>query len=320
MAEGDLLRVQHGGSETTGWLRVLVPVGDASRLFEIRVQIQGTDWTVGAPVRVAVPVAAARQALVVPRDALVIRSFGIHVFVVLEEGQVEMRPVEVRYGEQDWIAVDGSLRAGESVVIRAMNACLRARWCACWNREALRTGLSNPTAVAVSVLLVTLFGAVSLFGLPVQLIPEVELPEITITTEWRSASAAEVESELVKPQEDALRGLQGMVELVSEARPGRAELSLKFVAGTRLARALVEVLSRLNQVTDYPPDAGEPFISSSGSDANPIAWFILQPLPGNHLDVAAYRDYVEEVVKTRIERVPGVARSEVYGGAVASCA
>lgn len=118
VAEGDLLRVQHGGSETPGRLRVLVPVGDASRLFEIRVQLQGTDWPVGVPVRVAVPVAAARQALVVPRDALVIRSFGIHVFVVLEEGQVEMRPVEVRYGEQDWIAVDGSLRAGESVVIR----------------------------------------------------------------------------------------------------------------------------------------------------------------------------------------------------------
>lgn len=177
-------------------------------------------------------------------------------------------------------------------------------------------GLANPTAVAVVVLLVMLFGAVSFAGLPVQLVPEVELPEITITTTWRSASAEEVESEIVKPQEDALRGLQGMTELVAQAQQGRAEINLKFSTGTQLPRALVEVLSRLNQVADYPPDAGEPFISSSGSEANPIAWFILQPLPGNNLDMAGYRDYVEEVVKTRIERVPGVASSEVYGGRV----
>ena len=177
-------------------------------------------------------------------------------------------------------------------------------------------GLANPTAVAVVVLLVVLFGVVGFSRLPIQLVPEVELPEITITTQWRSAAAEEVESEIVKPQEDALRGLQGMTELVAQAQQGRAEINLKFSAGTQLTQVLVEVLSRLNQVADYPPDAGEPFISSSGSDARPIAWFILQPLPGNNLDVAGYRDYVEEVVKTRIERVPGVSRSEIYGGRV----
>ena len=175
-------------------------------------------------------------------------------------------------------------------------------------------GLANPTAVAVALLLVALFGVLSYAGLPVQLVPELELPELTITTAWRSASAEEVESELVKPQEDALRGLPGMTELVARAQQGRAELNLKFRSGTQLSKALVEVLSRLNQVADYPPDADEPFISASGAEANPIAWFILQPLPGNHLDIAAYRDYVTEVIKARIERVPGVARSEVYGG------
>ncbi len=118
LAAGDRLRVQYHDQETSGRLRVLVPVGDASRLFEIRVQLDMPDWPVGTPVRVAVPVAPPRDALVVPRDALVIRSFGINVFVVSAEFAAEMRAVTPGYGEADWIEVAGMLQAGDAVVVR----------------------------------------------------------------------------------------------------------------------------------------------------------------------------------------------------------
>ncbi|MEA3291773.1 MAG: efflux RND transporter permease subunit [Pseudomonadota bacterium] len=177
-----------------------------------------------------------------------------------------------------------------------------------------RPSLGNPVAVAVGVLLVILFGVISITRLPVQLTPEVEEPEITITTNWRAAAPEEVEAEITEPQEDVLRGLPGMTKLVSESSRGQSELTITFAVGSDMQRALLEVLSRLNRVARYPDDAGEPVISSVGGDSRPIAWFIVKPLPGNERAISTYQDFIEDVVQTRFERVPGVARSEVFGG------
>jgi len=177
-----------------------------------------------------------------------------------------------------------------------------------------RIALGNPVATLVAVLLVALFGILSLTRLPVQLTPEVEKPEITIQTQWRAAAPEEVEAEIIEPQEDALRGLPGMTEMIATARRGQGEISIEFQIGHDLGRALLEVLNRLNRVARYPDDADEPVISTVGGRSRAIAWFILKPTDDNTRDIQSYQDYVEEVVQTRFERVPGVARSETRGG------
>ena len=177
-----------------------------------------------------------------------------------------------------------------------------------------RASLGNPVAVLVAVLLATIFGIISLSRLPVQLTPEVDKPQITITTVWRSAAPEEIEAEIVEPQEKVLRGLPGMTELISKAKRGRGEVSITFAVEMDMQRALLEVMNRLNRVPFYPEDAEEPMISNIGGDSRPIAWFILKPGEGNDRHIASYQDFVEEVVQTRFERVPGVAMSEVRGG------
>lgn len=177
-----------------------------------------------------------------------------------------------------------------------------------------RAALDNPVAALVGVLLLFLFGVIALFRLPIQLTPEVEAPEITITTSWRAAAPEEVEAEIIEPQEEVLRGLPGLTEMLAKAQRGSGEISLTFAIGTNLDRALLEVLNRLNRVARYPDDADEPVLSAIGGEARAIAWFIITPQPGNERDIQSYQEYVEEVVQTRFERVPGVARSEVYGG------
>ena len=177
-----------------------------------------------------------------------------------------------------------------------------------------RLSLGNPVAVTVAVLLVVLFGFISLDRLPVQLTPEVEQPEITVTTVWRAAAPEEIEAEIIEPQEEALRGLPGATRLLGQASRGRGQLTVTFAVGTDMTRALLEVLSRLNRVPHYPPDANEPVISAVGGDSRPIAWFIVKPGDGNERDIASYQDFVEETIQNRFERVPGVAMSEVRGG------
>ena len=177
-----------------------------------------------------------------------------------------------------------------------------------------RLALSNPTATLVAVLLVVLFGGLSFSRLPVQLTPEIERPEITIRTGWRAAAPEEVEAEIIEPQEKVLRGLSGVNRIVSKAQRGQGEVSIEFVVGHDLRRGLIEVLNRLNRVPRYPEDANEPVIDTVGGNSRAVAWFITRAGEGNSRDIQGYKDYAEEVVQTRFERVPGVARSEVYGG------
>ncbi|MEJ2515096.1 MAG: efflux RND transporter permease subunit [Gammaproteobacteria bacterium] len=178
-----------------------------------------------------------------------------------------------------------------------------------------RPALDNPVAVIVAVLLVLLFGTLSLLRMPVQMIPNVERPLIEISTFWRAAAPEEVEAEIVEPQEDVLRGLPGLEKMESSAGRGSGSITLTFSVDMELERALIEVINRLNQVPSYPPDVDEPQIfAGRGRFGSAIAWFSIRPLPGNDVDITAYQDFVEEVVQSRIERVNGVANADIYGG------
>ena len=178
----------------------------------------------------------------------------------------------------------------------------------------IKLALGNPTATLVGCLLVVLFGSVTLTHLPIQLTPSVEQPEIVVSTSWRAAAPEEVESEIIEPQEKQLRGLSGMTELLSEASTGRGKITISFEVDYDLNRALIDVINRLNRVPSYPEDADEPVLSTAGGRGRPIAWFIVRTNEGNPRPIETYRDFIEEVVQTRLERIAGVALSEVRGG------
>ncbi len=175
--------------------------------------------------------------------------------------------------------------------------------------------LKNPTAVIVAVLLVALFGIISLVKLPVQLTPNISKPEISISTGWRSAAPQEIEAEIIERQEDVLKGLQGLDLLTSSSNQGSGNITLRYKSGVNLERALIDVMSALNQVPNYPADSTEPVISVGGdSTFDAIAWFALKPVAENKRDIVSYQDYVEEVIQTRIERVAGISKSNAFGG------
>ena len=178
-----------------------------------------------------------------------------------------------------------------------------------------RLALGNPVAAVVGVLLVLLFGAIALTQIPVQMIPTVIIPRITITTNWRAAAPDEIESEIIEVQEDVLRGVPGVEKMVSTASQGSGVVALTFDVGVSVERALIEVMNRLNQVPRYPADADEPvLVAGTAAQENAAAWLTLRPVEGNPNHIDSYLDFVEEVVQTRLERVSGVATSGIFGG------
>lgn len=113
------LRVRSGSDEVVASLRSLVPVGDtASRLADMRLDFKQPSWRPGQSVRVAVPVGQAHSALVVPRDALVLRSDSTRVFRVNGDGMAQAVDVVLGDADGDWIEVSGELAVGDRVIIR----------------------------------------------------------------------------------------------------------------------------------------------------------------------------------------------------------
>ncbi len=174
--------------------------------------------------------------------------------------------------------------------------------------------IHRPIAVIAAVLMVVMFGYVSLQTIPIQLTPDVNRPVITIETNWPGAAPAEIEREIINQQEEVLKGLDGLQEMVSTSNDGEGDITLTFAIGTDMNRALLLVANRLDRVSDYPDEADEPTLSTADADDNAIAWFSLRRQPGVDAPIHTFGEFAEDVIQERLERVAGVARANVYGG------
>ena len=178
----------------------------------------------------------------------------------------------------------------------------------------IRFAIERPVAVMAIVAMAVLFGVLALSRIPVQLAPDVRKPVVVVQTAWPGAAPAEVEREIVNPQEDAFRGIEGLERMTSRSRSGRAEVTLEFAVGSDMGDVLLLVSNRLDRVGGYPAEAGEPTLNTSGSDDSPIAWVTLRAAEGNDRFLPEYGDFMEDVIKSRVERIDGVSTVNVFGG------
>ena len=176
----------------------------------------------------------------------------------------------------------------------------------------IRLAIDRPVGVVVGILLVLLFGVLSVSDLPVQLTPDVSVPSITVTTTWPGAAPAEVEKEVMLPQEEVLKSVDGLDRMVGEASDGSATLTLEFEVGTSMEEALVRVSNRLSQVADYPEAAREPVLATADTAGPPMAVLTVTGR-GDRTPIAA-RTWVLESIIPRFERIPGVASVRMFGG------
>ncbi|MEC7573878.1 MAG: efflux RND transporter permease subunit [Pseudomonadota bacterium] len=178
----------------------------------------------------------------------------------------------------------------------------------------IKFAIDRPTAVVAAVIMAVLFGLVALQSIPIQLAPDVARPVIDVRTTWLGAAPAEIEREILNLQEEQMKGLSGLERIEGRALQSQSRLKLEFAVGTDMDKALLLVSNRLDGVTGYPDEADEPRLKIAGPEDNRIAWFHLTRQPGNNKPMHHYGDFAVDVVRERLERVPGVATSEVYGG------
>lgn len=177
-----------------------------------------------------------------------------------------------------------------------------------------KSALSSPAAVSVGVALIVLVGLISLFKLPVQLFPDIENPRIAIQTFWRAASPQEIESEIIEPQEQVLRGIPGLQSMNAFANRGAAFINLEFGIDTDMEQTLIEVISRMTRVNNLPRDARPPriMLGGFGGGTPALTFFFLQALPGNDKAISEYIDYANDAIRPRLEAVEGVASVQTF--------
>ncbi len=178
--------------------------------------------------------------------------------------------------------------------------------------DLIKFSIKNPVTIIVSVLIVVLFGFLSLTKLPYQLTPSVTKPEIKITTAWGGATPYEIEREIIEEQEDVLKSLNNLIDYESSSKDNYGEVTLTFKLGTDIRTALQDVSNKLNEVSSYPTDVEEPIIETA--TASPVIWMMLQTDESNSRHIDEYKTFFDDEVVPTIKRVDGVAGTMTAGG------
>ena len=178
----------------------------------------------------------------------------------------------------------------------------------------LKYSIQKPVSVAVFVIMVLMFGIISLNKLPVQLTPDVQLPEITVTTTWPGATPYDIEQDIIEDQEDTLKGLQNLISMESSSYNDYGTISLKFKVGVDIDKALLRVANKLDEVSDYPENVDKPIMEAAGATSSPVVWMLLEMAQGDPNEIDKFRTFYDNNIEQLLERIEGVGSLFVGGG------
>ena len=180
--------------------------------------------------------------------------------------------------------------------------------------------IHRPIAVLMAFTACFIVGLVTYFSLPVSLLPDIDIPQITIQVSSENASARELENTMVAPVRRQLMQVSGLSELRSETRDGSGIIRLSFEFGTNTDLAFIEVNEKIDAaMNSLPKDAVRPKAVKASATDIPVFYLNLtlkQDVPYAETDDRAFMDMcelAENVVKRRIEQLPQVAMADMTG-------
>ncbi|GAB3358250.1 MULTISPECIES: efflux RND transporter permease subunit [Giesbergeria] len=171
--------------------------------------------------------------------------------------------------------------------------------------------IRRPVLATVLSLLVLLIGAVSFTRLSVREYPKIDEPVVTVSVSYAGASAEVVESQVTKPLEDSIAGIDAVDVITSISRAERSQISVRFRLEKDADNAAAEVRDRTARVRSrLPADVDEPVIAKVEADAFPVMWLAFSSDTRTPLEI---NDLLNRIVKPRLQTVTGVADVPIYG-------
>ncbi len=333
------------GKTYEGKVFAINPLVDAGgRAIVIRAQVRNADTALrpGMFARVRLITKSERDTLVVPEQALVPQGEDQYVFKVadgkvtrvkVETGQRRDARVEVTKGVDagDVVVTAGQLKLRDGMAVTIAPAATpvaadtdprgeaRDTAQAAPRRRAPDAGtmllpeicIRRPVFATVLSLIVVLVGLIAYTRLPVREYPRIDEPVVSVTTTYRGASAEVVESQVTKPLEDSLSGIEGVEVMTSQSRSEVSQINVRFTLKRDPDSAAADVRDKVARVRGRLPDTiDEPIIAKVEADANPVIYIAVQ---AGSLSALEASDYVKRYIQPRLSVLPGASDVRVFG-------
>ncbi len=171
--------------------------------------------------------------------------------------------------------------------------------------------IKRPVFIVMIVLSIITLGWLGYTSLPWDLMPNVDFPTVSVTVIYPGASAEEMETIVAKPLEDSFSTLEGLDKVTTSCREGVAMIGVSFTLGTDVKFAEIKVRDKVAATkTILPDDIQEPIIQKFSFSDIPIQFMSVS---GKRTS-ADLRELLEDDIKPQLERIPGVASINIFGG------
>ena len=172
--------------------------------------------------------------------------------------------------------------------------------------------LKRPVGSMVMSLIIILMGVVGFNFLGVRLYPAIDPPVITVQTSYTGANAEIIESQITEPLEKTINGIEGVKSITSNSSVGTSSITVEFNLGADLEKAANDVRDKVSQaMRSLPQDIdAQPIVTKADANSEPIIMVTVQSSRMNALELS---DYAENVLKERLQTIPGVSSITIYG-------
>jgi HAE1 family hydrophobic/amphiphilic exporter-1 len=178
--------------------------------------------------------------------------------------------------------------------------------------KLVEISINRPVTTYMMIAAILLLGAIAFVRLPVDLMPEMEFPTLTVSTNYQGVAPEEMETLITRPIEEAVSALAGVEKIRSSSSEGQSSVRISFTWGTDLNEAASDVRTRLDRLRRIlPEDADPPTLFKFDTTQFPIMFLAVA---SSEMDALALRHLMEDQIQYRLERVPGVAAAEIRGG------
>jgi len=171
--------------------------------------------------------------------------------------------------------------------------------------------IRRPVFATVLSLIILLVGLISYTRLPVREYPRIDEPVVSVSVTYRGASAEVVESQVTKPLEDSLAGIEGVEVMTSQSRSESSRINVRFTLKRDPDSAAADVRDKVARARGKLPDTiDEPIIAKVEADSQPIIYIAVQ---AGSLTALEASDYVKRYVQPRLSVLPGAADVRIFG-------
>ncbi|OQY10189.1 MAG: hypothetical protein B6I28_01465 [Fusobacteriia bacterium 4572_132] len=171
--------------------------------------------------------------------------------------------------------------------------------------------INKPVTTIMLVITMVIMGLISMFGIPVESMPDMDFPVVTTEIAYAGVSPEDMEDLVAEPVEDSIEGIEGIKKIQSYSSEGFTYVVIWFDWGVDLDQKVIDIKDKITKIrVRLPEDIEEPIVSKidiMGKDS-----VMDLNLSGN--DLIKVRRIAEDKIKPKLERIPGVASVDLYGG------